>query len=111
MSSPHDASEAIATMPDAHLHCRDYGHAWRAHTARYLTDQRVYEQQLRCTRCRTIRKRLLDRQGDVVRSGYVYVKDYQLRGLGRLTGSDKGMLRLASLNATLAKHDGLLPDA
>ena len=101
-----DLDTAIAEMPEAHLHCRDYGHSWRPFTARYVSDQRVYEQVLRCTRCRTRRERLLDGHGQVVSSQYKYAARYVVKGMGRLVGDERGMIRLASIQADLGKREG-----
>jgi hypothetical protein len=56
-----------------------------------------YEQHLRCQRCTTVRKRFLNRHGHVVSSGYDYDDGYIIKGLGRMVGTDKDTLRLASI--------------
>lgn len=96
--------EALKSMPVSHLMCRDYGHAWEPFTAARLANGRGFEQTLRCARCHTTRRRYLDSRGDVVTGGYGYVEGYLIHGLGRLTGADRGALRVASLEATLNIH-------
>lgn len=99
-----DLDAAIHGMSDSHLHCRDYGHSWRAFTAAYVAKERCYEQTLRCTRCRSLRRRLLDTHGTVISSHYDYQDGYLVHGMGRLAGDDRGLIRLASVQATIAKQ-------
>lgn len=82
-------------MPKVNIHCRDYGHSWAPHTAQRLG--RGFDQILRCTRCTTERHRVLDRFGDVVTNSYHYAEGYLVEGLGRLNGTDRGTLRIASI--------------
>lgn len=101
-----DLTTVIADMPDAHLHCRDYGHSWRPHHARWLPSEHAYEQTLRCARCRTIRERVLDSRGQVIASQYKYPKHYLVAGLGRLASEERGLIRVASIQADLASKNG-----
>jgi hypothetical protein len=100
-----DFDEAIGHMSESHLHCRDYGHSWRPYAARHVPSERVYEQTLRCSRCRTLRERLLDERGNVVSSHYNYAEHYLVKGMGRLDGEERGLIRLASVTADLHKHE------
>ena len=93
--------EAIAHMPESHLHCRDYCHAWRRLSARYVPDQHVYEQDLRCASCKTIRRRLIDERGGLVRSAYEYAERYLVKGVGRMDGDMRAAVRLASVLSTI----------
>lgn len=97
--------KAIGAMPETHLHCRDYGHSWRPFTARWVAAQRAYEQSLRCTRCRAQRHRVLDSTGEILNTHYTYPDHYLVQGMGRLTGEDKGYVRLASVRADI-EHKG-----
>jgi hypothetical protein len=96
-----DIEAAISVMPSTHVHCRDYGHAWAPLTASAFSDGKGYEQVLRCGRCDTRRKRQLNRYGEVITGGYDYSEGYLVAGLGRLTGSDRGLLRVASILSDL----------
>jgi len=96
-----DFDATVEAMPEANLHCRDYGHAWRPFNARYLPDERSYEQVLRCTRCRAQRFRVLDSRGQVVSSRYAYKRGYLVQGMGRLSTSERGLIRLASVKADM----------
>lgn len=88
---------ATAEIRTEHLACRDYGHAWAPFTASWSGTERAYFVQLRCARCGTLRARVIDRRGAQVASHYVYADGYLVHGLGRLTGSDRDSVRLASV--------------
>lgn len=85
----------LGGMPKVHIHCRDYGHSWAPHTAQRIG--KGFDQTLKCTRCGTERHRVLDRFGDVVTNSYHYAEGYLVAGLGRLNGTDRGTLRIASI--------------
>jgi hypothetical protein len=79
------------------LQCRDFGHSWRPYTARWDSGQRAYESQLRCSRCRTIRTRWIGARGEQLGAHYDYADGYTVKGVGRLTGTDRDALRLQSI--------------
>lgn len=99
--APDFALEAVVDgMREEHIQCRDFSHSWRPFTAsvvRYGNRGSAYEQQLRCSRCRSIRRRLLSMTGSVITSNYDYSDGYIIKGLGRLTGTEKDHLRLVSV--------------
>lgn len=98
-----DVESAVKEMTSDILHCRDYGHSWAPFTAHRIAGGKGFDQVLRCTRCGTMRHRVLDRYGDVVTSAYAYADGYLIAGLGRLTGADRGTLRIASIMDTLVR--------
>lgn len=98
-----DVDDAIASMTAEHLRCRDYGHAWTPFDAFRIRGG--FDQRMRCRDCGTIRRRVLDRRGEVITSSYVYVDGYLIEGIGRLVGADRGRVRLASLLSGTV-HDG-----
>jgi len=81
--------------------CRDFGHSWKPYTAVYIPQRKHYLETLLCVRCKSARRRLLDRTGSQLGSAYTYNEGYQVKGLGRLSGHDKDAVRLASLNVIL----------
>lgn len=85
------------------VQCRDFGHSWRPLSARWLEKQSCYESVLRCTRCGTDRHRWLSSTGTQLSGAYEYADGYLVKGLGRLTGTDRDMVRLASVLAVLPK--------
>jgi len=98
-----EVTSALKGMEIDHIHCRDYGHTWAPFTAYRIEGGRGYDQTLQCVRCGTHRHRVLDRWGDVLVNNYQYADGYLVPGLGRLTGTDRGSLRLASIMDTLAR--------
>jgi hypothetical protein len=98
-------ADAISAMATDHLICRDYGHAWERSSCVHVLEPRGhvvgYERTLICTRCTTTRTEQLDRYGDKIRNGYRYASGYSVSGLGRLTGSDRALMRVASLESML----------
>lgn len=103
MSGDHerDVEGAVNKMSVDHLQCRDFGHSWRPFSARWMPRENYYESQLRCARCHTIRTRWLSRTGAQVGGSYDYAEGYQIKGLGRLTGTDRDHVRLASVLSVL----------
>lgn len=100
-------SDAIAGMDDTHLLCRDFGHSWRPWDAQWIPQRRQYLEALLCSRCQTVRRRLLDEYGAQLAQSYTYADGYLVHGLGRLTGDDRNSLRLAGLQAVMrAAGDG-----
>lgn len=99
-------SDAIANMSDSQLQCRDFGHGWRPYTVEWVPQQRHYLEALRCTRCRTMRVRVLGQSGELLGNRYVYPDGYLVAGAGRLEQSDRDAMRLASLEILLAKQQG-----
>ena len=94
--SPHelDVETAIAAIDPDHIQCRDTGHTWSRHNARWITADNCWEQTLRCRQCGTERVRFLSRTGAILDSSYHYADGYTIKGLGRLTSSDRDGIRL-----------------
>lgn len=90
-------SDAVETMPATFVYCRDFGHAWRPWRTRWIDKERVYSSELRCTRCHTVRERLISASGGIVSSHYEYAEGYQIHGLGQLSSGDRDTIRLASM--------------
>jgi len=99
-----DLAAAVKRMDLGFLQCRDFGHSWRPFTARWMPQDNCYESQLQCQRCKTVRTRFLSRRGEQLSGGYDYAEGYLVKGMGRLTGTDRDSIRLASIQAVL-QHD------
>jgi hypothetical protein len=95
---PSDVDAALDRLPAGALDCRAYGHMFRPVDAWYVPRGRgAVMQRLRCAGCGSERRLALARDGDVTASRYDYPDGYLIKGMGRLTGSDRGRLRLAGL--------------
>lgn len=94
--TPHEAEveKAIAAMSIDHIQCRDTGHSWRRHNAKWLTVDNCWEQTLICEHCSTERLRFLSARGAILESRYEYAPGYVVKGIGRLTSSDRDGIRL-----------------
>lgn len=91
-------SQWADSLSDNMLLCRDIGHQWRPHNARFLDEMSVWERSLRCARCRTERLQLLSARGHVLSNRYEYPDGYQTpRGSGRVDSDMRDELRLASV--------------
>lgn len=111
LTDPHsvDVGRAINAMAPEHIQCRDYGHNWQPSNAAWLASEQCYRVDLRCSRCSTIRTRLLNRRGAQLESHYDYPDGYAVKGIGRLTGTDRDQIRLKSvlglIDTTSRKRD------
>jgi hypothetical protein len=97
-AEPSEVEQWAHTLKQSWLLCRELGHNWRPHTARFVPEQRAYERSLRCTRCTCERRQLLDGSGHIVSSQYVHPEGYLHKGLGRIIGEGRDALRLESLH-------------
>ena len=93
--------DIVQKMDLSHIQCRDFGHSWRPYSARWLPAENCYRSELECQRCHTVRTRFLTRTGEQLSSSYDYVDGYQVHGMGRLSGSDRDVIRLESILAVL----------
>jgi hypothetical protein len=100
-----DLDKLIENMPENHLQCRDFGHSWRPHTATWDPKARCYVTQLRCSRCRTLRERIIDANGQQVTSHYDYPDGYLVHGLGRLSPGDRNHVRLITVLRTIGEGE------
>lgn len=95
-----DINEWAQSLPTNYLQCRDFGHSWRPFTARWVAEERAYESQLRCGRCKTVRYRWISRTGEQLGAHYDYAPGYlasKPKGIGRLVREDRNWLRLESV--------------
>lgn len=105
-----DVEDAIAHMSEAHVKCRDWRHKWEDYWAEELPRRQGYVQLLRCERCKTIRRRLIDRNGAMGTCTYRPGEGYYIKGLGRLGAEEHDLLRLAAVRAQAARSKGRRPN-
>ena len=99
--APSELEHAIHEMDLSYVQCRDFGHSWRPYTARWIPGDNAYRSELKCQRCTAIRVRYLSRTGSQVGGQYDYPDGYLVKGMGRLTGTDRDIIRLQSVLAVL----------
>jgi hypothetical protein len=99
VADPHELAveKAVAAMDLDFIVCRDLGHPWRKHNARLIPRDNCYEQTFICPRCGTERVRFLSLSGAILDSHYQYAEGYEVKGIGRLTGSDRDRIRLRAV--------------
>ena len=97
-----ELQQAVKSMDLSFVQCRDFGHSWRPYTARWSAADNAYQSQLQCQRCKALRVRWLSRTGHQLGGQYDYPEGYLVKGMGRLTGTDRDVIRLQSVLAVLA---------
>lgn len=99
-----DVAEFAESLPERFLYCREMGHNWRPFSAGRFKDG-GFERILRCTRCRTRRIQEINSRGVVLVNRYEYADGYSSKGIGRIVGEGRGVLRLESIKRIVAKGD------
>lgn len=96
-SDHEDVASWAEGLPESFAMCRDMGHTWRPHTARYDSELYSYTRVLRCPRCRTEREQTLGGTGLILSNRYIYPDGYQTpAGSGHIDQAGRGLIRLAS---------------
>jgi hypothetical protein len=103
-----DPETWVASMPEAYLLCRDFGHAWHVAKRRTVYDEmtRSWTRVVTCTRCKTVRSQEYDSVGYLVSRTYdrSACPDYVApAGIGMLGRDLRGYLRLESMQRDTAK--------
>lgn len=101
IASRSDVKAEAKKMADEYLSCRDVGHTWRQF--RVVRVRGGYNRDLFCPTCKTNRHEFISRTGERLSSGYTYPKGYQLKGLGRVIGEGRNIIRLESVVRTMDK--------
>lgn len=102
-ASRSEIEEVLEAMPESFIECRDLQHRWRPYTASWDGSTRVFDRQLRCSRCRTLKVQVLSETGAVLSSHYEYPKNYLLK-LGRIVGDGRDAVRLASVTRRIGQN-------
>lgn len=104
-ASPGEVEQFAHQLPEAYLTCRDLGHSWRPFTARALPRREGggFERVVKCSRCPTRRVEHLSTSGERLASNMAYPKGYLHKGLGRIVGEGRDVLRLESVTRVLDK--------
>jgi hypothetical protein len=89
-------------LPERFLYCREMGHNWRPQSAGRYKDG-GFSRILRCTRCKTERHQEISQRGVVLSNKYVHPEGYLHKGMGRIVGDGRGVLRLESIKRITKK--------
>src|SRR5580765_3985451 len=90
-----------ASLPDKFLACRELGHTWRPWRASWDGVARVYDRELRCHRCRTVRVQVVSSVGHTISNHYRYAEGYQAKGVEHAVRVSRDVFRLESLTRYL----------
>jgi len=103
-AEPEKTLETFASeLPYSYLQCRELGHNWQPHTVGFDNDSQSYVRVLRCPRCHTERKQLLNIHAHVISNTYTYPKRYQAKGVEVARGGGRDVFRLESIVRYLEK--------
>ena len=87
----------VNDIPEQYLWCRDVMHSWDPYDFRVSRNKIVrrneMHQVLRCTRCSTLKTRIMTTGGDLIRAHYQYPDGYLLKDHGPMTPADRAMIR------------------
>lgn len=97
-----EIQDFAAELPEKFLECRELGHLWRPWTAR-SNELGGYDRTLRCTRCLTKREQVITARGIVHSNKYIHPEGYLHKGMGRIVGDGRGLLRLESVKRQAVK--------
>jgi len=96
-ATPEDVEAQAAQWSAEVLACRDTGHHWQHEDVAHIARDRYYRVQDVCPRCGMSRYREMSERGHVYATSYAYPEGYLAKGLGRIAGEGKDMVRLASI--------------
>lgn len=87
----------------AYLACRDLGHTWRPFRGSYDESAGVFERELRCRSCKTIRRQVVTSHGHVLSNNYTYADGYQAKGVDSAGDRSRDTFRVEALTRFLTK--------
>lgn len=93
--------QALSSLHQKHLECRDLRHAWKA-SLTFQYSPRTIGRKLQCTRCKALRYQFIDRRTGriVLGSRYAYPEGYILKGYGMIKSADVRVAVVDRLNGT-----------
>lgn len=101
VASRADVKAAAKSLPEEFVSCRDVGHTWRQF--RVIRVRGGYNRDLFCPTCKTNRHEFISRTGEKLSTSYTYPDGYQFKGMGRIQGDGRNVLRLESVVRVLDK--------
>lgn len=88
---------AIDRISEEYLWCRDVMHSWDPYNVKIrqnkIVRRREMHQILICTRCGTLKTRIMTTAGEILRNSYSYPPGYLLTDQGPITPADRAMIR------------------
>lgn len=96
-----DVETFASSLPTRYIECRELGHTWRAWRAAWDSDARAYDRELRCSRCKTVRRQLLNELGHVLSNNYRHPDGYLAKHVTDGVRISRDVFRLESLTRYL----------
>lgn len=93
-----------AGLSNSFLACRELGHMWKPWRAEWSGELRAYERELRCSRCKTFRRQLVNDQGHVLSNNYRYADGYQAKNVENVVRVSRDVFRLEALTRYLSNE-------
>jgi uncharacterized C2H2 Zn-finger protein len=91
-----------ANLSISFLACRELGHNWKPWRAAWSGELRAYERELRCPRCKTVRRQLVNDLGHVLSNSYRYPDGYQAKDVEHAVRVSRDVFRLEALTRYLS---------
>jgi hypothetical protein len=94
----------VGSLKPSFLACRDLGHVWQPFNGSYDETAGVFEREMRCRSCKTIRRQTVTSAGHVLKNRYTYVDGYQMKNVVRDYGHySRDTFRVEALTRFLTK--------
>lgn len=103
VASREDVKHLAEELSEAYLHCRDYGHQWRMANAE--RKGRTRTRTMFCPSCKYNKYQTFDSRGVLIEQKHDYPEGYLIKGLGRIVGDTKGLIRLESIDRMIEKSE------
>lgn len=92
-----EVERQATSWSDEVLECRVDGHMWRPARATHHTTYRYYYVVQRCPRCLCERHTEMTERGTITARWITYADGYLCKGMGRIVGDGRDILRLSAL--------------
>jgi hypothetical protein len=96
-ASADDIEQHVEHWSTGVVMCRTYGHVWQPQGATWNPRYRIYFTSQVCPRCQCVRNSEVNERGHVLASWINYADGYLTKGLGRVAGDARDVVRLAAI--------------
>jgi hypothetical protein len=96
-ASPEDVEGQIEHWSSGVVMCRTYGHLWQPKSATWNPRWRIYFTEQQCPRCGCVRNSELTEHGAQLATWITYAEGYLTKGMGRVVGDARDVVRLAAV--------------
>lgn len=101
VADPAEVERECRDWSDEFLECRTYNHNWLPQRATWNAEYAYYHIVQVCRRCKSERRMDMNRRGHLLAKPTIsYSEGYLSKGLGRLMGDSRDIIRLAAVTRT-----------